>query len=186
MYKVKTATMTTSFISIVLSLLCLFGATGCKENAATPPTQEVQQELKVSYEMPVGWERRHEDAYYNHATKEGQIPFAKLEFGEYRAGNDAVAKDLIYSLYKWEQEQCKNPHCKDEDLTIKFKTVNVKGTNIYVNVDETLLGGATRSNVLAFSKNGTVFEFIMYGDEIETYTAELEKLIQTVKLSAEE
>lgn len=137
---------------------------------------------QVTYDVPFGWEKSGSDALYRHLAKEGKIPFAKLAFSGFRSGTDADAQALVHAYYQQEIDECKQPLCDGAGLASAFKTVHLDAGDIYVYVTPGIYSDATRSNLFAFARNGIVFEFVLYGDTVETYTDLIGQVMQTVEL----
>lgn len=137
---------------------------------------------QVTYDVPFGWEKSGSDALYRHSANEGKIPFAKLAFSSFRSGTDADAQALVRAYFQQEIDECKQPLCDAAGLASAFKTVHLDEGDIYVYATQGIYSDATRSNLFAFARNGIVFEFVLYGDTVETYTGLIGQVMQTVEL----
>lgn len=162
------------------------GAGGTQQTGSTQPeggqSPGTQSTAQVAYDIPSGWEKSGNDALYRHPAKEGKIPFAKLAFSGFRSGTDADAQALVHAYYQQEIDECKQPLCDSAVLASAFKTVHLDEGDIYVYATQGIYSDATRSNLFAFARNGIVFEFVLYGDTVETYTGLIGQVMQTVEL----
>gem|GEM_PF-4735523 len=162
----------------------LSGAGGSTQSAgsqqSTGGTQSTssgspQTGKKVTYDLPNGWKKDDQGALYIVPTVNGKNTTAQLDFNGVQDGSDADAEKLIH----------------DSQITANYRSLNVGNVKIYIR--ETFGGLATPetyqdadSNVgtsLAFSKNGKVFSFILYGYKIEEYKDAMKKITDTIKVS---
>ncbi len=147
------------------------------------PSGGAQEDAEVSYDIPDGWKKTGRDALYEHPAKDGKIPFAKLAFSSFRSGTDADAKSLVHAYYQQEIDECKLPLCNTAELASEFKTVHLDAGDIFVYITPGIYSEATRSNLFAFARNGIVFEFVLYGDTVETYTGLIGQVMTSVKIT---
>ncbi len=149
-----------------------------------PPA--TQQALNVSYDLPDGWEwlDTPQDlvAIWHHASKVGDNAFVKLE-PEIHPGTDADAKNEASNRFATWKQECTNMG-GDCLATPEYKEMEISGTTIYMAMDkiDVEAPGPYWETEIDFSKDGYLVTFLL-GDRGDLYTAELTRIINTLKIS---